>query len=136
MSRKNAEKKRKQSLNRAKSYKKRLVREATSTEKLLIERLENEHIAFKFQEIVISNNQFRIVDFWISRLNRTPLFVEVDGSYHNEEGQKWADTKREQWLKSMTGCEIIRFTNEEIYTDLDNVIAKIKEKHVLIQLST
>lgn len=124
------------SANRAKLFKNRLVREATPAEKLLVERLKSEYIVFRFQEPVHSTHHFRIVDFWVSRLNNTPLVIEIDGSYHEEEEQKWDDKKREEWLKEMTGCEIIRFTNQEIYTDLENVIAKIKGKHVLVQFST
>lgn len=130
------QRKEKRVVGRAKSFKKKLIREATPAEILLIDRLTQEHIVFKFQEIVRSQTQFRIIDFWVSRLNNTPLIVEIDGEYHKEPAQKIKDKKREDWLKQKFGCEIVRFTNEQVYTKMDEVVATIKGKHVLLQFST
>lgn len=49
------------------------------------------------------------------------LVVEVDGAYHVEPDQAYDDGMRTQWLEKM-GYKVIRFTNEEVYNDIDNVL--------------
>ena len=52
------------------------------------------------------------------------LIIEVDGGYHNASEQKEADELRTQILNEI-GFKVIRFTNEEIITNIDQVIHKI-----------
>lgn len=49
------------------------------------------------------------------------LVVEVDGAYHAEPEQSYDDGMRTQWLEKV-GYKVIRFTNEEVYNDIDNVL--------------
>lgn len=64
-----------------------------------------------------------IVDFFF---RRSMLIVELDGSYHFTEEQQKEDAIRQDWLEHM-GYRVIRFTNEEVLFDTDNVIKKVKE---------
>ena len=54
------------------------------------------------------------------------LVVEVDGLYHLTDEQMEEDRKRTYHI-SQLGYRVIRFTNEEIMTDINKVVAKIKE---------
>jgi guanylate kinase len=63
-----------------------------------------------------------IPDFVCLTLN---LIIEVDGDYHLAEEQKLSDEKRDAYLMAF-GFHIIRFTNEEVLHNLNNVLNKIK----------
>jgi very-short-patch-repair endonuclease len=65
-----------------------------------------------------------ILDFYC---NDARLVIELDGEYHNEEDQKEYDEGRTHELMEM-GLEIIRFTNDEVESDIVHVLEKIKEK--------
>ena len=64
-----------------------------------------------------------IVDFLF---RKSKLVVEIDGGYHQTEEQQDLDAIRTEWLES-SGFSVIRFTNEQVLFDSDNVINKIKE---------
>ena len=59
-----------------------------------------------------------IVDFICLPLN---LIIEVDGEYHNNPKQQEADYIRDSLLNQV-GYTILRFSNEEILGNIDNVI--------------
>jgi len=65
-----------------------------------------------------------IVDFYCHKIN---LIVEVDGLIHNSSEIKIYDERRETELKLLGYC-ILRFSNQEIFTDIENVLEKIKTK--------
>ena len=54
------------------------------------------------------------------------LIVEIDGGYHFEGEQPEQDAQRTAYLES-EGYSVIRFTNEEVLSDIDNVLEIIKE---------
>ena len=56
---------------------------------------------------------------------KSMLIVELDGGYHFTEEQQKEDAIRQSWLEHM-GYNVLRFTNEEVLFDTDNVISKIK----------
>ena len=62
-----------------------------------------------------------IVDFLLPDIN---LVIEVDGAYHAERQQEEDDERRERELNRMN-YNVVRFTNEEVLYDIDNVIEKI-----------
>ena len=64
-----------------------------------------------------------IVDFVCLSHN---LVIEVDGAYHNESQQMIDDTMRTECLNDM-GFNVLRFTNDEICTELDNVTEQIND---------
>ena len=59
-----------------------------------------------------------IVDFLIPDVS---LILEVDGPYHAKCRQMQEDEQREEKLNRM-GYRVIRFTNEEVLYDTDNVL--------------
>ena len=64
-----------------------------------------------------------IVDFLLPYYN---LVIEVDGGYHCEKAQQENDQMRSEALNSM-GLYVIRFTNEQVLTDTEAVLNRIKE---------
>ena len=53
------------------------------------------------------------------------LAIELDGGYHNDADQQHDDAVRTKNLETL-GWHVLRFTNDEIYNNLDEVLAKIK----------
>jgi ATP-dependent DNA helicase RecG len=91
----------------------------TEAESVLWECLRNKKLEYKFRRQHIID-EF-IVDFVNLEKN---LIIEVDGGYHNTIEQKEADELRTQILREI-GFKVIRFTNEQIIGDLDNVLSHI-----------
>lgn len=73
-----------------------------------------------------NRERFFIADFYCAKKR---LVVEIDGGIH--EKQKDYDELREYIIKSL-GYKIIRFTNEEINHDLDNVVKKLEKELSLL----
>jgi len=65
-----------------------------------------------------------IVDFYCHKVK---LIIEVDGLIHNRPEIKNYDEARETGLK-LSGYCILRFSNQEIFTDIENVLEKIEIK--------
>ena len=64
-----------------------------------------------------------IIDFYCPKLR---LAIEIDGASHfNDEEKKKSDIERQEHIESF-GVEFLRFKNEEVYQDLDEVIENIK----------
>lgn len=53
------------------------------------------------------------------------LVIEVDGGYHSEPRQAEDDAERSERLRSM-GYRVIRFSNEEVLSHLEDVIKMIQ----------
>lgn len=54
------------------------------------------------------------------------LAVEIDGPYHLDEEQQKRDAKRTAELESL-GIRVIRFTNDEVLSTIQSVLARIRE---------
>lgn len=54
------------------------------------------------------------------------LVIEIDGGQHSEEKVKKRDTERTAWLKER-GYRILRFWNNEVLTNLEGVLKRIRE---------
>ncbi len=65
-----------------------------------------------------------IADFICVKRN---LIIEIDGGYHSQEEQKIKDYLRTEDLEKM-GFEIMRFSNDEIFRNLPEVLDKIFNK--------
>lgn len=102
----------------------KMRKEPTEAESVLWERLRRKNLGIRFYRQHIIDDY--IVDFVC--LERS-LIVEVDGKYHFTAEQKDADKLREDRLQ-LLGYKIIRFTNEDILCNIDNVIIAIKEELV------
>jgi very-short-patch-repair endonuclease len=56
----------------------------------------------------------------------TRLIVELDGESHNFESRQRSDGQRDEWFRSQ-GYTVLRFTNEQVLTNLEGVVAAIRE---------
>ena len=54
------------------------------------------------------------------------LIVELDGRYHSLPEQQISDEERTRWLQQY-GFRVIRFTNEQVLCDIENVLLTIKK---------
>ena len=54
------------------------------------------------------------------------IVIEIVGGYHLQDSQIIRDANRTRFLEQM-GYTVVRFSNEEVLMDTDNVIIKIKE---------
>jgi very-short-patch-repair endonuclease len=92
--------------------------ESTPEECLLWQRLRNRNVLglkFRRQHTI---DRF-ILDFYCSEAR---LAIEVDGSIHQYTQEQ--DSDRREFLESV-GLMMLRFSNDEIKTNLDNVVEKI-----------
>lgn len=95
---------------------------STQAESILWECLRSKNLSHKFRRQHIID-EF-IVDFVCLEKN---LIIEVDGGYHNTIQQKEADDLRTQILNEI-GFKVIRFTNEQVIGDIDNVLLYIEKQ--------
>jgi len=100
---------------------KNLRKNMTPAEKVLWQYLRNHQINgfyFRRQHPI---KRF-IADFYCSKAD---LIIEVDGGIHNNPEVYEHDLNRTAELEKL-GIKVIRFTNEEIFNDIDGVLEKIK----------
>ncbi len=100
-------------------YARRNRKNATLAEQHLWEHLRKKALGVDFLRQHIIGDY--IVDF-VSR--HDGLVIEVDGGYHSEPLQQEDDAVREEYLERM-GYRVMRFSNEEVLFDIDNVIKQI-----------
>ena len=93
----------------------------TDGESALWNALSNQQLNAKFLRQYIIGDY--IVDFFCRKNN---LIIEVDGGYHSEPRQHEDDEIRSQWLIDH-GYHVIRFSNEEILFNTNQVIETIKK---------
>lgn len=55
------------------------------------------------------------------------LIIEIDGGYHSTSEQQMDDEERTRYLSTL-GFSVLRFTNEQVLSDTDNVIKIIKKR--------
>ena len=95
----------------------------TPAEKVLWEVLRKKQVLglrFKFQHPL---NSF-IADFYCHKIK---LVIEVDGGIHSIPEIKERDQGRTYEMERL-GIEVIRFTNEEVFNDIEKVKAVIEKK--------
>jgi very-short-patch-repair endonuclease len=93
----------------------------TKAEKLLWDRLKEKKLngyKFRRQHPIL---RF-IVDFYCHSEN---LVIELDGEVHNDEFQNQYDEERTKVLVE-SGLKVIRFKNEEVFDEIENVIEEIR----------
>ena len=93
----------------------------TDAERVLWEYLRRNALGVRFRRQFIIGDY--IADFACIEKR---LVVEVDGLYHFTDEQIEEDRKRTYHI-SQLGFRVIRFTNEEIMTDINKVITNIKK---------
>ena len=94
----------------------------TASERTLWDALRRDLDSYKFRRQHPIGDY--IADFLCLRLK---LVIEVDGAYHSEPQQQQEDLWRTEFLQDKD-YKVIRFTNEEVDTDVKNVIRRIKEE--------
>ena len=65
-----------------------------------------------------------IADFYRPRAK---LVIEVDGGHHQSKATREYDRVRKDFLYGL-GIQVMRFTNQEVLTDINKVIKDIQEK--------
>ncbi|MBQ6434070.1 MAG: endonuclease domain-containing protein [Bacteroidaceae bacterium] len=95
-------------------------RNPTAAESVLWEHLRTLCVGTRF------NRQYIIGDYIVDFASqREGLIIEVDGAYHAERQQQEDDAARERDLENM-GFHVMRFSNEEVLYDIDNVLSQIE----------
>jgi imidazole glycerol-phosphate synthase subunit HisF len=92
----------------------------TRAETLLWEKLSGKQLGYKFRRQHPVGNY--IADFYCHQVK---LILEVDGGYHHKQEQKEYDALRTNNLESV-GIIVFRFSNEEIYERMENVMAQLR----------
>ena len=95
----------------------------TEAEALLWQHLRNRRLAghkFRRQHPLLTF----IADFYCHESN---LVIELDGGYHKVEDQQIYDQGRTFELEE-NGIHVIRFINEEVIQDIEQVLLKIKQQ--------
>lgn len=113
--------------NILKDYAKKNRRNSTTAENVLWQNIRNKQLGVEFRRQHIIGDF--IVDFVC--LDKM-LVIEVDGGYHTERDQLEDDEIRARILNSL-GFKVVRFSNERVLFDLDNVKSDIK--NILRQLT-
>ena len=105
-----------------KRFSQELRKNMTDAERLVWSRLRRKQLKGLqvYRQRIIGNY---IVDFYCPNAK---LVIELDGGQHfTEEGLK-KDAVRDIWINSQ-GFTVLRFSDEEVLSDLDGVIEKIYE---------
>ena len=101
---------------------KQLRLEETPAEKLLWSRLSRNQLGVKFRRQ--HPIYYYVADFYC---HSHKLIVEVDGPIHDSKENQFNDLVRTAGFNEFN-IEVIRFSNDEIIYNLDDVIFRIKEK--------
>lgn len=97
-------------------------REMTECERILWNALRNDIQGFRFRR------QHAIGDYIADFVCLSEqLVIEVDGEYHQSEEQQQEDQIRTSYLQGR-GMRVIRFSNEEVKSNIRKVIQIIKEE--------
>lgn len=107
-------------------FSKDLRKNQTVAEKKLQKRLEEEKIVFISQYIVFDKHHKYIVDFFLPiNQGAKGIVIEVDGGYHQSDEMIEKDRNRDDYLH-LKGMYVIRITNDQTKTKLDDLINIIK----------
>jgi len=105
-----------------KDYAKKMRNQPTEAEAALWNVLSCKNLdGYKFRRQHIIGNY--ITDFICLKTN---LIIEIDGLIHQLPENKESDRERTSWLEN-EGYRVIRFKNQEVLSNLESVLSKIKE---------
>ena len=96
-------------------------RNPTEAEHVLWKYIRNNQLGYRFRRQQILDDY--IVDFVCLEKK---LIIEVDGKYHSDGEQREFDAMRQNKLQS-EGYRMIRFTNEEVTTNIEQTVECIKK---------
>lgn len=104
-------------------YAKKLRGNMTVGEKILWNHLSNKQLqGYRFKRQHPIRNY--IADFYCHKVN---LVIEVDGKIHETEKQMIHDKDRTAAIEEL-GCRVLRFTNDDVFNVLGEVITSIKNE--------
>lgn len=114
-------------VERAKEFRKDLMKRATKEEKIFRSFLERNGVKYQFQKIVYIRDKdalikkFYILDFYLPDYK---LAVEIDGDYHNTKEQMELDAERESTIiKHYPNVSFLRIKNQDVtYKKLNTII--------------
>lgn len=92
---------------------------ATKAEEILWKFLRRKQLGFKFRRQFSIGN--KIADFCSEEIK---LIIELDGWTHDSEKTQRKD-KLKQELLERQGYKVIRFTNEQVYGDIEPIVKEI-----------
>jgi very-short-patch-repair endonuclease len=107
-------------------FAKKLRRKRTKAETrfwTICQKLREEGVVF-WNQIVLCGY---VADFWCPKLQ---LVVEIDGPSHLEESQVKYDKHRAKVMKDELNAQTIRFTNAQVFADLEAVEKELRAKIV------
>lgn len=91
-----------------------LISNATQSELHLKQYLDENKIAYKFQEIIYIKDEFGIIsNYYIVDFLINKTVIEVDGGYHLKKQQIVRDKIRSNEIEKM-GYRVVRITNEDV----------------------
>ena len=100
-----------------------LRKNMTRAEFIIWQKLKCKQIeGYKFRS-QYSISQF-VVDFYCTELK---LAIEIDGDSHFQDGAQEYDRERQAFIESV-GIRFLRFTNDEVYRNLEGVLEKITQE--------
>lgn len=99
----------------------KMRRSPTVAERILWEHFKKRGIGCRVRRQVVMFGW--IVDFYCPSKK---LIIEVDGEYHNNPEQRKKDEYRDQIFLSK-GIKTLRFSNAEVFTKKEYVLARIRE---------
>ena len=106
--------------NLLKDFAKENRKNATLAEDILWENIRNKTLGVEFRR------QHIIADFIADFVCLDKmLIIEIDGGYHSERKQKEDDGLRTERLNEL-GFRVIRFSNEEVQFNIEEVLKKIQ----------
>ncbi|MFH1386155.1 MAG: endonuclease domain-containing protein [bacterium] len=111
--------------NRSRDREKRQIlrKNMTEAEKILWEQIRKRKVnGHKFRR-QYSIKGF-VIDFYSPEVR---LGIEIDGGYHLSRNQRNYDKARQKLIECLE-INFIRFTNEEVFNNLEQVIASIRDK--------
>ena len=92
----------------------------TEVEKLLWNRLNKNQLGCRFKrQHPIANY---VADFYC---HKAKTVIELDGQYHSRKMQKAKDLLRETLIKEL-GLSILRFSDQQVIENIDEVVYKIR----------
>ncbi|MEW6375304.1 MAG: endonuclease domain-containing protein [Thermodesulfobacteriota bacterium] len=105
-----------------KEYSRRLRKEMTDAERKLWSKIRGKQLkGYQFYRQKPIGNF--IVDFYCPKAN---LVLELDGGQHYTEEGKAKDMRRGEFMRSI-GLRVLRFSDKEVFENMDGVIEKIEE---------
>ena len=105
-----------------KEFRQLLRRTETPTERILWKHLRGKQLdGYRFRQQHVFGPY--ILDFYCPSIR---LYIELDGTVHDTEEAKQKDADRTAFL-NQNRISVIRFRNEEVEANVENVISKIRE---------